>query len=276
MPNILLKRSDVPNLIPDISELSLGELAVNTADGKLYAKTSLQGRESIIGIGQSELEKIEENGNTGWALLGVDRSDKENIGSGAVDLTASINQSSGCRKVGAAGNYSFTAGYKTYAGGSYSTAIGEGTCATGISSFTEGRNTAASGNYSHAEGYEVVAQNDYMHAEGIYNVGTATDTIHETGIGTNGIDRKNAFEIYTDGKVVAPELTTTLINDTNTPDRVLVTREWVQANTGVSSFTSLTDTPADYSNAAGYAVKVNAAGDALEFVDDSTVDGGQF
>jgi len=275
MPNILLKRSDVPNLIPDISELSLGELAVNTADGKLYTKTSLQGRESIIGIGQSELEKIEENDNTGWALLGVDRTDKENIGNGAVDLTASINQSSGCRKVGAAGNYSFTAGYKTYAGGSYSTAIGDGSCATGISSFTEGRNTAANGFASHAEGYEVVAQNDYMHAEGIYNIGTATDTIHETGIGTNGIDRKNAFEIYTDGKVIAPEMTTALI-DSETTGRILTTREWVQANTGVSSFTSLTDTPADYTNAAGYAVKVNAAGDALEFVDDSEVDGGQF
>jgi hypothetical protein len=59
----------------------------------------------------------------------------------------------------------------------------------------------------------------------MFNVGTSSDTIHETGIGTGWDDRKNAFEIYIDGKVVAPELTTTLINDSNTPGRVLITKE---------------------------------------------------
>jgi hypothetical protein len=50
-----------------------------------------------------------------------------------------------------------------------------------------------------------------MHAAGKFNVGTATDTIHETGIGTKISDRKNAFEIYTDGTLTAPEATPTLV-----------------------------------------------------------------
>jgi hypothetical protein len=49
-----------------------------------------------------------------------------------------------------------------------------------------------------------------------------------------------------------------------------------QGSGSSSTFVDFTDTPADYTNAAGYAVKVNAAGNALEFVDDSEVDGGQF
>jgi hypothetical protein len=43
---------------------------------------------------------------------------------------------------------------------------------------------------------------------------------------------KNIFEVYTDGKVTAPELTTTLIDNTNTTGKVLVTKEWVTANAG--------------------------------------------
>jgi hypothetical protein len=51
----------------------------------------------------------------------------------------------------------------------------------------------------------------------------------------------NAFEIYTDGKVTAPELTTTLIDDSNTTNKVLVTKEWVQANAGASAIDDLSD-----------------------------------
>jgi hypothetical protein len=122
-----------------------------------------------------------------------------------------------------------------------------------------------------------------MYAAGRYNIGTDTDTIYEIGVGyagSGGPERRNAFEIYTDGKVVAPELTSALINDSNTPTRVLITKEYADSNygggSGSSTFVGLNDTPADYTNAAGYTVKVNAAGDALEFVDDSTIDGGQF
>jgi hypothetical protein len=43
---------------------------------------------------------------------------------------------------------------------------------------------------------------------------------------------------------------------------------------GATTFVSLTDTPANYAAAAGRIVKVNAAGNALEFV--AGVDGGSF
>jgi len=54
---------------------------------------------------------------------------------------------------------------------------------------------------------------------------------------------------------------------------------WVPVNVdsvGRTTFVALDDTPADYSGSAEYTVKVNAAGDALEFVDTSTIDGGAF
>jgi hypothetical protein len=43
-----------------------------------------------------------------------------------------------------------------------------------------------------------------MQVAGKFNTGTATDTIHETGIGTS-TNRVNGFEIYTDGTLTAPE-----------------------------------------------------------------------
>jgi hypothetical protein len=106
---------------------------------------------------------------------------------------------------------------------------------------------------------------------GRYNVGTTTDTITEVGIGIDESNRANAFEIYTDGRIHAPELTTALI----TNNRCLTTKEYVDANAS-TSFTGLVDTPSNYTGAASYKVKVNAAGNALEFVDDSEVDGGTF
>ena len=36
--NIKLKRSDVPNKIPSVDQLELGEIAINTYDGTLYFK----------------------------------------------------------------------------------------------------------------------------------------------------------------------------------------------------------------------------------------------
>ena len=64
----------------------------------------------------------------------------------------------------------------------------------------------AIGNHSFAEGYNTIARADYSHAEGLYNIGKS-ETIHETGIGTSDDDRRNAFEIYKDGSLTAPELT---------------------------------------------------------------------
>ena len=46
--NIKLKRSAIPGKIPTVSQLELGEFAVNTYDGRLYTKKNVDGVESII------------------------------------------------------------------------------------------------------------------------------------------------------------------------------------------------------------------------------------
>ena len=51
--NIELKRSAVPGKIPSTSQLQLGELAVNTYDGKIYFKKNVSGTESILTIATS-------------------------------------------------------------------------------------------------------------------------------------------------------------------------------------------------------------------------------
>ena len=102
---------------------------------------------------------------------------------------------------------------------------GQQTVASGYSSHAEGNNTRATGIASHAEGLLTVAQNAYQYAGGIYNVGTATDTIHEIGIGTGASNRMNAFEVYTDGSILAPEFSIAEINARGSSS--LTTKEYV-------------------------------------------------
>jgi hypothetical protein len=51
--NIRLKRSSVPGRVPTVSQLDLGELALNTNDGKLYLKQDVGGIQSVITVGES-------------------------------------------------------------------------------------------------------------------------------------------------------------------------------------------------------------------------------
>jgi len=52
MPNtIQLRRSATANAVPTTAQLALGELAINTTDGKLYLKKNVSGTESIVEIG---------------------------------------------------------------------------------------------------------------------------------------------------------------------------------------------------------------------------------
>ena len=48
--NIKLKRSGSAGAVPGTSDVALGELALNTTDGKLYMKKSVSGSESIVEI----------------------------------------------------------------------------------------------------------------------------------------------------------------------------------------------------------------------------------
>ena len=47
---ILVKRSAVPGKIPTNSNLSLGEIGLNTYDGALYFKKSVGGLESVVSV----------------------------------------------------------------------------------------------------------------------------------------------------------------------------------------------------------------------------------
>lgn len=49
--DIKLRRSAVPGRVPLVDQLNLGELAVNTADGKLYLKRAYDGVEQVIEVG---------------------------------------------------------------------------------------------------------------------------------------------------------------------------------------------------------------------------------
>ena len=49
--DIRLRRSSVSGNVPTIEQLNLGELAVNTADGKLYLKKKFDGIEQVIEVG---------------------------------------------------------------------------------------------------------------------------------------------------------------------------------------------------------------------------------
>jgi hypothetical protein len=69
MPNLIkLKRSAVASAIPTTAQLDLGELAINTFDGKLYLKRN-NGTESIVHV----------NPGTHSALTGRDSTDSHPI-----------------------------------------------------------------------------------------------------------------------------------------------------------------------------------------------------
>ena len=252
------------------------------ADGQVLTWDNTSGNwvpENTNGGTPTGLEKITESGNTGWRLLGRDPANYGDIGSDAVDFSYSMGPSTtrgatgrGAHAIGgnttASGEDSHAEGFGTTASSFEAHAEGYNTIASGYDSHSEGAFTTASGYASHAEGFHTVANNLHMHAAGVYNTGTATDTIHETGIGTSDTNRKNAFEIYTDGRLVAPELTQALINS----PRSLTTKEYVDANAGggASELEKITENgntgwrllgrdPANYGNTGSEAVDLSYA-----------------
>ena len=69
--NIQLRRSASAGALPTTSQLDLGEIALNTYDGKAYMKKSVGGTESVVQIGSSEasssdiLKEFEYDGSDG-------------------------------------------------------------------------------------------------------------------------------------------------------------------------------------------------------------------
>ena len=49
---IKLKRTSTTGNVPTTSQLDLGELAINTADGKMFIKKDVSGTESIVEINE--------------------------------------------------------------------------------------------------------------------------------------------------------------------------------------------------------------------------------
>ena len=46
--NIVLKRSSSSGAVPSTSDLALGEIAINTYDGKMFTKKTVSGTSSIV------------------------------------------------------------------------------------------------------------------------------------------------------------------------------------------------------------------------------------
>jgi len=157
----------------------------------------------------SELEKIQQANNEGWRLLGRDKAQYGYIGQDAIDLSYATGLKS---NVGAIGNRSFAIGTDTSARGENSIAEGYKTTAYKNYAHAEGWLSVADGIASHAEGYGTLARNNFMTAAGKFNTGNTPGVLFEVGIGEDIVNRKNAFQIFDDGAIVAPYCNDTLVS----------------------------------------------------------------
>jgi hypothetical protein len=156
----------------------------------------------------------------------------------------------------ATGDYSFSLGYWTHSEGEASITFGIKTLSEGVASIAMGQSTTATGNYSMAigngseankvgalvSGNHTISNSEYNLIAGCYNIGRDYTAL-EIGIGTSLTERKNAIDVYCDGRIHAPELSIDLIDDdtANLSDRTLVTREYL-LQYGGGSFTQYTFT----------------------------------
>jgi len=198
------------------------------------------------GTSSSGLEALDEGFGVGWRLIGKDPAAHSSLGNNAIDftLTNTLDNNKGAKgtcsvafgfNTRADGNYSFTTGQNAVASHTYSIASGVNVTASGYASVAIGQYTKATGDFSFANGYRCSAinpnQTSIGKANGSGSTESITGTILEVGNGAAYNDRSNAFEVYLAGEVVAPDLTEALIN-AESSGKVLVTKEWVTANSG--------------------------------------------
>ncbi|MTE26330.1 tail fiber domain-containing protein [Winogradskyella ouciana] len=151
----------------------------------------------------------------------------------------------------ASGNYSTAMGQYTSASGSTSTALGNGANASGNTATAMGLNTTASGTYSTAMGLGTKANASRSTAIGSYNIGGGTpywietDPLFEIGNGTNDDNRANALTVLKNGTILANSLSLDLINSPDvaipSPERMLVTKEYVDSGAGASGLEQITE-----------------------------------
>jgi Chaperone of endosialidase/YadA head domain repeat (2 copies) len=166
-----------------------GTFKVSTSSGVMVYTDGNQGLNKVLtsdangvatwqsNTSATGLEKITENSNTGWRLIGRDPARYGNIGNGAIDLSYSDLASS--TTVGATGAGAITMGGRTTASGVYSTAIGSNTLASGTVSTAMGLNTKASSYVSTAIGrYNVDNGNPtfWVNTDPLFEIGNGTST----------------------------------------------------------------------------------------------------
>ncbi|MBL7729445.1 MAG: hypothetical protein JNM68_17245, partial [Dinghuibacter sp.] len=128
----------------------------------------------------SQLERINEAGNTGWRLFGRNAANYGNTGFDAVDLSfhnapSTTHGATGTNALATgtsttASNAHTTAmGYQTTAAGTYATALGFGTTANGSSSTAMGSQSVADGESATAMGKNTTAGGQYATAMGRFS-----------------------------------------------------------------------------------------------------------
>jgi hypothetical protein len=127
----------------------------------------------------SGLERITENGLSGYRLIGRDESNYGNIGTYAVDFSYGYEAST---TKGATGNFSFATGFSTTASGNSSTATGSNTQALGNISTAMGNNSIASGDYAFVMGTDCLAIGSFSTAIGF---GSTASGDASTAMGLN-------------------------------------------------------------------------------------------
>ena len=104
--NIKLKRSAVPGRVPDISSLELGEIALNTYDGKAYFKQQVGTTQSIVTLATSDSGSVTSASYATYAATAGSATAAQTATSASYALTASYTPGSG---VSVSSSYAATA-----------------------------------------------------------------------------------------------------------------------------------------------------------------------
>jgi hypothetical protein len=163
--------------IPSTNSLLIGELAINTTEGRLFTQIE---NNSIIELTPAVI-KFASGGNQGYVFRDIDRiQNRAPIGKWATDFTF-INAGAllGTGIYGADGNYSYAGGLNNRASGYSSHAEGFYTTASGGQAHAEGHLTEATGTDTHSEGHGTIASGSHAHAEGHFTSASGSDSHSE-------------------------------------------------------------------------------------------------
>lgn len=75
---IKMKQSSVASKVPQTTDLALGELAVNTYDGKLYLKKNVSGTETVVEVG-SRSPRVSSTASSATITPTSDASEQYNV-----------------------------------------------------------------------------------------------------------------------------------------------------------------------------------------------------